>query len=107
LRGGRILLLMQVRVSEATSAFLEVAADDLQRQLGASSVVVEMRVEEGDGRLTIIATLRIGHSLMELFGSGDNLVTAYSDLHLHVAEPILAAAYREVLGSLTSVWHRE
>jgi len=92
-----MVLLMQMRVSEATWAFLQAAADDLQRQLASSGVVVDMRMDQGDGAVALVATIRIGEEVTELAGAGDNLVEAYGDLQRHIAEPILAAAYRHLL----------
>ena len=88
---------MRMPVSEATSAYLEVAAEDLQRQLRSSAAVLGMQTDDAGDQLILVATLRIGASTFELIGTGDNLVDAYGDLLGHVAEPILAAAYREVL----------
>ena len=88
---------MQKSVSEATSAYLEAAAEDLQRQLRSAATIVGMRTGDAADQLTLVATLRIGESTFELFGAGDNLVDAYRDLLGHAPERILAATYREVL----------
>jgi hypothetical protein len=90
---------MTVRISEATSAFLEAAAEDFQVQLGSSGAVEGMRLEAEGTRVALVATIRIGASRIDVSGRGGNLVTAYADLGRHVAEPILAAAYRELLGA--------
>ena len=91
---------MEVRVSEATSAFLEAAAKDFQAQIGTSGIVEGVRLEPAGRRVALVATIRVGASRMELSGSGSSLVTAYADLGRHVAEPMLVAAFRELLGAL-------
>jgi hypothetical protein len=89
---------MRASISEATATFLEVAGEDLQRQLGSSGTVVGMDADSApDGSITLVAAVRIGASTLEMIGTGDGLVAAYGDLHQHVAEPVLAAAFRDYL----------
>jgi len=88
---------MTERISEATSAFLEAAAEDFQLQLGSSGIVEGMRLEPDGNLVALVATVRIGSSRVETSGSGENVVAAYADLGRHVAEPVLAAAFRELL----------
>ena len=86
-------------VSESTAAFLEAAAHDLERQLRGSGHVRNIRTVEMFGDVTLVASVRVGRTIAELTGTGTNLVAAYGDLLRHVAEPMLAATYREVLSA--------
>ena len=89
---------MRASISEATATFLEAAGEDLQRQLGAAGIVEAMRTDPApDGATILVAVVRIGTTAVELIGSGDSLVSAYGDLHQRVAEPVLAAAFRNYL----------
>ena len=86
-------------IDDATSAFLQSAADDLQRQLGVAAAVDELTVETVAHGITIVAALRIGHRSVAIRGSGADLVAAYADLRLAIPEPVLAAAFTEVMES--------
>ena len=86
-------------VSESTAAFLEAAADDLERQLRGSGHVRYVRTVEMSGDVTLLAAVDVGRTTLELTGTGANLVVAYGDLLRHVAEPMLSATYREVLSA--------
>jgi hypothetical protein len=88
-------------MSEATDALLAAYRDDLQRQLGRSATVERLVIRETDGRTTLVAMLRIGSRTYEHIASGTNVVTAYSELIRTTPEPVLSAAYRELLDSLT------
>jgi hypothetical protein len=89
-------------IDDATSGFLNSAADDLQRQLGSVAVVDRLTVEEAPRRITLVATLRVAARAVEVRGSGANLVAAYSDLRLSVTAPVLAAAFTQVVGRRAS-----
>ena len=82
-------------ISDATSSFLEAACSDLQRQIARTGTVEQVRVAEDAGQTTLIATIRMNARRVEVRGAGENLVTAYADLHRTVPESILAAAFRQ------------
>ena len=86
-------------IDDATSAFLHSAADDLQRQLGLAASLDELTVKKLAHGVTLVAALRIGDRSVTIRGSGADLLTAYADLRLAVPEPVLAAAFAEVLKS--------
>ena len=86
-------------IDDATSAFLRSAADDLQRQLGMAAVVDQLTVENAPHGVMLVAELRIGDRSEAIRGSGANLVTAYAHLRLAVPEPVLVAAFTEVMES--------
>ncbi len=86
-------------VSDATATFLAAAADDLQRQLRISGDVIGIRALGLPDGVTLIATVRVGRTAVELAGSGGNLVAAYGDLLGRTAEPVLAAAFRELVSA--------
>ena len=89
-------------IDDATSAFLSSAADDLHRQLGLAAMVDQLSVERVSRGVTLVATLRVGPRSVEIRGSGANLISAYADLRLTVAEPVLAAAFTQFVESRTS-----
>ena len=84
-------------IDDATSGFLHSAADDLQRQLGLAAAVDQLTVEKLPHGVMLVADLRIGDSSLAISGSGPDLVAAYADLRLAVPEPVLAAAFTEVM----------
>ena len=84
-------------IDDATSGFVRSAADDLQRQLGLAAAVDELTVEKLPHGVTLVAALRIGDRSVAIRGSGANLIAAYADLRLAVPEPVLAAAFTEVM----------
>ena len=86
-------------IDEATSAFLHSAADDLQRQLGLAAAVDELTVEKLPNGVMLVAALRIGDRSLATRGSGADLVAAYADLRLAIPEPVLVAAFTEVMES--------
>lgn len=86
-------------IDDATSAFLDSAADDLQRQLGLTAAVDQLTVDQVPHGVTLVAALRIGDRSVAIRGSGANLVAAYADLRLAIPEPVLAAAFTQVLES--------
>ena len=86
-------------IDDATSAFLQTAADDLRRQLGLAAAVDELTVEMARHGVVLVARLRVGDRNVAIKGSGPDLVAAYGDLRLAVPEPVLAAAFTEVMES--------
>jgi hypothetical protein len=88
---------MQAPIDDATEQFLIAAADDLQQRLGLAAVVDRVAVKASGGSVALVATLRIGHRLFEVWGTGADLVAAYSDLRLPTAEAILGSAYSELM----------
>jgi hypothetical protein len=89
-------------IDDATEAFLDSAADDLQRQLGLAAIVVQLTVEKVPRGVMLVATLRVGARCVEISGRGANLIAAYADLRLTVPEPVLAAAFTQFIESRTS-----
>ena len=92
---------MLTPIDEATSQFLEAAADDLQRQLSIVGVVERVEARPRIGSVSIVATIRVGQRTAEVEGTGDSVLTAYADLRQHLAEPALAAAFGNLYDSLT------
>ena len=84
-------------IDDATSAFLDSAADDLQRELSRTAVVDELRLEKVHRGVTLVATLRTGARTVEARGRGANLVAAYADLRLTVPALVLAATFTQVV----------
>ena len=89
-------------MSEATDALLAAYRDDLQRQLRQTAIVEGLFAREGRDGVTLLASVRIGSRLHRLSASGSNVVTAYAELVRTAPEPVLGAAYRELLDSVTS-----
>lgn len=86
-------------IDDATSVFLHSAADDLQWQLGLAAAVDQLTMENVPDGVTLVAALRIGDRTLAVRGSGANLVAAYADLRLAIPEPVLAAAFTQVMES--------
>jgi hypothetical protein len=84
-------------IDDATSAFLQTAADDLQRQLGIAAAVEALTIEEVPDGVALVAALRIGHRSTEIRGGGANLVAAYADLRVAYSRPVLASAFAELV----------
>jgi hypothetical protein len=85
-------------IDAADETFLESAADDLQRQLGASGTVVAVATDDAGSSVAMVATVRVGHRMVELRGEGENILTAYADLCRAAPEPILVSAFDQVIG---------
>lgn len=84
-------------IDEATASFLRSAADDLQRQLGLAGDLTSIAIDDTDGRVTLVATVLVGPRQLEFRASGDSLITAYAKLVPETPEPILDAAFRNLL----------
>ena len=84
-------------IDEATASFLRYAADDLQRQLGASGEVISIALDESAEPVRLVVRVRVGPRELEFRGSGDSLVTAYANIAAQPPEPVLAAAFRNVM----------
>ena len=84
-------------IDDATSAFLQSAADDLQRQLGNVAHVEKLTIQEVADGVALVAALRIGHRSTEIRGIGANLVAAYAALRLAYGHPVLASAFAELV----------
>ncbi|HEX5040815.1 MAG TPA: hypothetical protein VFW95_11840 [Candidatus Limnocylindria bacterium] len=91
---------MLTPIDEATSQFLEAAAEDLQRQLGIVGIVERVDVRPWPGGTNIVAVLRIGKLTADVQGLGDSLLTAYADLRRHLVEPALIASFRNLYDSV-------
>ena len=89
---------MQPTINEATDQFLRTAARDLQQQMSLIGAVNEVTLDTDLTVLRLRAEIRVQHRTIEVEGVGDSLVSAYADLRRRVAEPVLAAAFREVMG---------
>jgi hypothetical protein len=87
-------------IDESTSQFLEAAADDLQRQLRFVGVLERIEVAPWPAGTSLVATIRVGHRMVDLQGFGDNLVAALADLQRHLAEPALIASWLNLYDSL-------
>ncbi len=57
----------------------------------------DLVLREADGRVTLVASLRVGGRQSELEGTGENVVIAYADLLRGAPEWALASAFRQVL----------
>jgi hypothetical protein len=88
---------VEATMSEATAQFLDAAADDLQRQMSVAGTVEGVSAATTPVGMTLRATIQVAQRRIEVIGRGDSLLTAYADLRLRVAEPMLATAYRAVL----------
>lgn len=86
-------------IDDATSVFLQSVADDLQRQLGIAAGVEDLTMEDVPDGVALVAALRVGARTMAIRGRGDNLVAAYADLRLTPPQPLLAAAFTELVES--------
>jgi hypothetical protein len=86
-------------IDDATSGFLHSAADDLERQLGLAAALDALTVEKVPHGVMLVAALRIGDSTVAISGSGADLVAAYADLRLAIPEPVLAAAFTQMMES--------
>lgn len=84
-------------IDEATATFLRFAADDLQRQLGVAGDLTSIALDDADGRVTLIATVRVGRHDLVFRGRGDSLVTAYAELLPVPPQAMLVAAFRELM----------
>lgn len=90
---------MCARIAEATAAFLDTAAGDLQRQAGVAGIVERLDAETAGDVVTLVATIRVGGERIQVRGSGDSLLTAYAGLTRATAEPMLASAFRGLVAS--------
>ena len=88
---------MTGQITDATSSFLEAAASDLQRQIGRTGTVEEVRAEQDTGDTTLVAAVRINTRTVDVRGTGENLLAAYAQLHRHAPEAILAARFVDYL----------
>jgi hypothetical protein len=95
-----ILVPMLAPIDEATSQFLEAAAEDLQRQLSVVGVVEHIEAVPSPAGTSIAVTIRVGQRTAQVQGSGDSLLTAYADVRRHLGEPALIAAARNLYDSV-------
>lgn len=87
-------------IDDATAAFLEVAADDLQRSLRLTGQVIGMTIEADEpGAVRLAATLRVGSDEVVARGSGTNLLEAYASLAGSAPGPVLASAFARLLAT--------
>lgn len=85
-------------VTESTESLLEAFRDELQGQLRLAGVVEELSIRwERRGTTCLGATIAVGADRFELIGTGDGVIDAYTDLCRAAPEPVLKAAYRQVL----------
>ena len=90
---------MPTEIDAATAQFLHVAMEDLQQQLKTAGEVSRITIAEAPAGVWLTAALLIGTRAIEVSGYGEDLVAAYADLRVRVAEPTLVIAYREQVGS--------
>ena len=88
---------MLAPIDEATSQFLEAAADDLGRLLPWSGRIGDLSLTKARSGIGLRASIRIGAQVVQLNASGDSLVTAYADLRSRLPEARLAAAFTELV----------
>ena len=88
---------MPATIDDSTSQFLAAAADDLARQLTGVATVVEVSVAKAPAGVSLVARIGLGDRVVEVTGSGENLVAAYADLRVRGAESTLAVAYRQLV----------
>ena len=88
---------MLAPIDDATSQFLEAAADDLERHLPWTGQVEAVVLTDATQGIALRARIRFGAQVVQLDGSGDSLVTAYADLRARLPEARLAAAFRELI----------
>ena len=88
---------MTGQISDATSGFLAAATSDLQRQIGRTGTVEEVRVEQVSSATTLVAAVRINEKAIDIRGTGENLLAAYAQLHRNAPESILAARFVDYL----------
>jgi hypothetical protein len=84
-------------IDAANASFLELAADDLQTQLGASGTLVAVELEQVGPECAILATVRVGDREVNLRGVGENILTAYADLRRAAPEAILVSAFEQMV----------
>jgi hypothetical protein len=84
--------------SAATEELLAAFRDDLQRQLHRSAVVEHLFAREGDGMVSLAATVRVASDTFQIAGSGENVVTAYADLIQSAPAEVLGSAFRQLVG---------
>ena len=88
---------MSEAIDDATAGFLEAAAKDLQRQIGSAGIVERVVLEDSSPATELTARIRVGNHVVEMRGTGENLVEAYGDLHRGSPVPMLTAAFRQLL----------
>jgi hypothetical protein len=84
-------------IDEATSQFLEAAADDLQRQLGIAGEVDMLWIGETPLGVGLRARIRVADRAIEVDGYGSTILDAHADLCRRVAEPTLVTAFRQLV----------
>ncbi len=84
---------MLPEIDDATAQFLDVAVQDLRQQLKTAAEVTAITVAVAPAGVWLTAGLLIGTRTIEVSGYGTDLVTAYADLRVRVAEPTLVTAY--------------
>lgn len=84
-------------MTEATEALIGAYTADFQRQMGRTADLERLSILEGNGAVTIAATLRVGTSVVRVVRTGDNVVTAYAALTQAMPELILATSFRQLL----------
>ena len=86
-------------LDDATSSFLQAAADDLQAQLWLAGVVEQVSVDAHDSVMTIVAAVRVGGQMVELRGSGQGRIDAYADLRRTAPEGVLVSTFADYLNA--------
>jgi hypothetical protein len=84
-------------IDAANASFLDLVANDLQTQLGASGTLVSVGLEELGREFGILATVRVGDRTVKLRGVGENILTAYADLRRAAPEAILVSAFEQMV----------
>jgi hypothetical protein len=85
-------------VTESIENLLEAFRADLQGQLRLTGVVEDVSIRwERPDVVCLGATISVGADRFELVGTGNGVVDAYAGLCRDAPEPVLKAAYRQVL----------
>jgi hypothetical protein len=64
-----------------------------------AGTVEEVSLAEAPRGVWLTARLLIGGRLVEVSAYGESLVAAYAELHIRVGDPMLVAAYRELVNA--------
>ena len=84
-------------IDEPTSQFLEAASIDLQRQLGVGGDVEKIWIGDSAEGVELRARIRVGAQVIHVYGQGDSIVEAYTELYHQVAVPTLVTAFRQLV----------
>lgn len=84
-------------MSEADEQFGKRLAEDLERQLGPSVVVLTVLIDRSDEGARMLAACAAGDELFEAEATGENELAAYERLRTAIVEQRLGRAFRRVV----------